>query len=78
MLPLGGSRGMLPQKMLNHSGGTCTKYYISHCHWILHRPSNLHMIDNPCGATRKRHRTLESCFGLISPHQQRGFATAMH
>ena len=28
MLPLGGSRGMLPQKILNHSGGTCTRGYI--------------------------------------------------
>ena len=28
------------------------------------------MIYNPCGAKRKRCRALDSCFGLISPHQQ--------
>ena len=28
------------------------------------------MTDNPCGAKRKRCRALDSCFRLISPHQQ--------
>ena len=28
------------------------------------------MINKACGARRKRPRALDSCFGLISPHQQ--------
>ena len=28
------------------------------------------MIDKPCGARRKRSGALDSCFGLVSPHQQ--------
>ena len=29
-----------------------------------------HMMKNPCGARRKRFGALDSCFGLVSPHQQ--------
>ena len=28
------------------------------------------MMNNPCGAMRKRFGALDSCFGLVSPHQQ--------
>ena len=28
------------------------------------------MMNNPCGARRKRFGALDSCFGLVSPHQQ--------
>ena len=32
--------------------------------------SGLSMIKKPRGARRKRSRALDSCFGLVSPHQQ--------
>ena len=28
------------------------------------------MMKNPCGARRKRFGALDSCFGLVIPHQQ--------
>ena len=30
----------------------------------------IHMMNNPCGARRKMSGALDSCFGLVSPHQQ--------
>ena len=40
----------------------------------LEKPGNVacldNMMKNPCGARRKRFGALDSCFGLVSPHQQ--------